>query len=156
MAKMVTKTKKAGCVPVRKRPSGEWEVLLVKGFVTAGRWTFPRGTVEENEKPKLTATRETEEEAGVRGIVGPKLGRFEKSKKNPKGNLVFYLLYVQQELVEYMEVNKREKTWFTLAEAKDLFVDMHRRSDCRALDLLKALHQTMKILEFYSAIHAHV
>ncbi len=48
------------------------EVLLIKN--PSGKWTFPKGNIEEGEKPEETAVREVEEETGIRGKIVDYIG----------------------------------------------------------------------------------
>ncbi len=48
------------------------EVLLIKN--PSGKWTFPKGNVEEGERPEDTAVREVEEETGIKGKIVKPLG----------------------------------------------------------------------------------
>jgi 8-oxo-dGTP pyrophosphatase MutT (NUDIX family) len=59
----------AGGVVVRKTPAG-FDVLMIQDH--KGKWTFPKGHVEEDEKPEVAAVRETEEETGIAGLSNPR------------------------------------------------------------------------------------
>ncbi len=48
------------------------EVLLIKN--PSGKWTFPKGNIEEGERPEDTAVREVEEETGIKGKIVKPLG----------------------------------------------------------------------------------
>jgi 8-oxo-dGTP diphosphatase len=48
------------------------EVLLILN--PSDVWTFPKGNIEEGEKPEETAIREVEEETGVRGRIIKRIG----------------------------------------------------------------------------------
>jgi len=58
---------------VTRRKDGFWEFLVIKDRF--GRWSFPKGHLEEGERAEETARREVEEETGVRGAVLAYLGR---------------------------------------------------------------------------------
>lgn len=50
------------------------EILLLED--SKGRWTIPKGHIEEGEKPRQTAEREIQEETGLKEMkVGPWLGK---------------------------------------------------------------------------------
>lgn len=68
------RVEKAGCVPVRRTPSGVWEVLVVESRWTTDTWLFPKGSVEDGETSLAAAKRETIEEAGVMGDTTVRLG----------------------------------------------------------------------------------
>jgi len=114
----------AGCVPVRRRQDadGEWEVLMVESRWVPGVWLYPKGGIEEGEIPKVAALRETREEAGVFGKLGPKLGswKFQASKQVHK----MFLLFVEEEMnakdPRWKERKVRARQWLTFSEAKKL------------------------------------
>lgn len=53
--------------------NGHWELLAIKDRF--GRWSFPKGHLEEGESALEAARREVEEETGVKGTVLAPLGR---------------------------------------------------------------------------------
>lgn len=67
-------------------------ILLVHEIIT-GKWSLPGGTIENNEDPRLTAQRETWEEAGLVVDVGQELGR--------TGKAVFYECHVESAIIAY-------------------------------------------------------
>jgi 8-oxo-dGTP pyrophosphatase MutT (NUDIX family) len=105
----------AGCLPVRgRRPS--LEILLVTSRYT-GEWIAPKGTIEDGESPELTALREAEEEAGVRGRIVRYLGRFHYPRGGQPAAVEAYELEVLEELEHWPECLQRRRRWFSLAEA---------------------------------------
>lgn len=63
----------AGGVVYRKVKDGV-EILLIQD--SKGRWTIPKGHIEEGENPRQTAEREIREETGLAKMkVGPWLGK---------------------------------------------------------------------------------
>jgi len=48
-------------------------ILMIKDRY--GRWTFPKGQIEEGETPEVAALREVREETGVSGEIERSLGR---------------------------------------------------------------------------------
>jgi len=92
-------------VPVRIRNgTDEYEVLLVKSRWVEGVWLYPKGGVEEHEEAKMSAIRETREEAGVIGRLGPKLGSYKSSTGKEVHKM--WILFVEE---EYDETDKRWK-----------------------------------------------
>ncbi len=96
-------------------------VLLIKN--PSGVWTFPKGNVEEGEKPEDTAIREVLEETGVKGEILDYLGeihywyqlRGEKIFKTVK----YYLMrYREGEPKPSWEV--KDAKFFPVNEAKRL------------------------------------
>ncbi|XLR50417.1 hypothetical protein S83_001089 [Arachis hypogaea] len=83
---------------------------------------FLKGGWELDESKKEAALRETIEEAGVRGIVGGKLGKWSfKSKTHD----TFYEGYMFPLLVEeqhefWPEQNVRQRTWMSVSEAREV------------------------------------
>lgn len=53
----------AGGIIFRRSPEGKLEILLIQD--AKGRWTIPKGHVEQDEEPKQTAEREIQEETGL-------------------------------------------------------------------------------------------
>ena len=105
----------AGCIPVRgERPA--LEVLLVTSRYT-GEWIAPKGTIEAGETPEEAAAREAEEEAGVRGTIVRRLGRFSYPRGLETGAVEAFELAVNEELSEWPERFVRKRRWFRLADA---------------------------------------
>src|SRR5207245_6680827 len=64
----------AGGVVYRKSSKDVTEILLIQD--SKGRWTIPKGHIEEGENPRQTAQREITEETGLAEMkVGPWLGK---------------------------------------------------------------------------------
>jgi 8-oxo-dGTP pyrophosphatase MutT (NUDIX family) len=109
----------AGCVPVRRDANGDWQVLLVQSRWTPVIWLFPKGTVESGELAKEAAVRETREEAGVAGILGPKLGSWYSKGTDQK--LKLWLLFVSEQYPatdkRWKERKKRLREWHSFDSA---------------------------------------
>ncbi|CAN8067699.1 unnamed protein product [Agarophyton chilense] len=117
--------KKAGCVPVRRKPqTNEWEIMLVQSRWTPEIWLFPKGTVESNETQKQAAVRETREEAGVIGDLGPKLGVWRIKRDSSKVKQKMWILFVTTEFSsdnkQWKERKKRGRGWYSFDEAKQI------------------------------------
>jgi len=103
------------------------EVLLIKN--PSGVWTFPKGLIEEGEKPEETAVREVYEETGVKGRIKDFLGEI-TYWYTLKGEKIFKK--VKYYLMEY-EGGEPKPSWevldarfFPIKEAETL---LHYRGD---------------------------
>jgi len=70
--------------------SGDLQVLLVQRDRPPfeGKWALPGGFVELGESPEDTASRELEEETGVRGVRLEQLRAFGDPGRDPRGHVV--------------------------------------------------------------------
>ncbi len=97
------------------------EVLLIKN--PSGVWTFPKGNIEEGEKPEETAVREVLEETGVRGEVVDYIGEISywyqfEGEKVFKRVKYFLMRYVEGEPRPSWEV--KDAGFFPVKEARKL------------------------------------
>ncbi|KAM7475294.1 hypothetical protein LguiB_022537 [Lonicera macranthoides] len=117
-----------GCIPYRLRKTNqshilveELEVLLISSQKST-KMMFPKGGWELDESMVEAASRECIEEAGIDGIVGCKLGKWNfKSKSQPKyheGHM--FALRVTKELEAWPEQNVRQRVWMSVKEAREL------------------------------------
>jgi len=102
---------RAGCIPVRVRPSGQLDVLLVRSRNHPEVFTLPGGGVEGGESTQEAALREVHEEAGLKGRLGRCMG--ELYNKENRSHTTMYALHVEEELSVYDE-SSRERRWFSL------------------------------------------
>nr|TKR71024.1 nudix hydrolase 4-like [Populus alba] len=116
-----------GCIPYRYKKSQEptsveeLEVLVISAQNGQGM-LFPKGGWENDECMEEAAKRETEEEAGVIGVVQEKLGPWHyKSKRSciMHESYMFPLL-VQKELDCWPEKNIRKRRWVSINEAREV------------------------------------
>ncbi|KAG5233867.1 hypothetical protein OIU78_017146 [Salix suchowensis] len=115
-----------GCIPYRyksQEPASveEIEVLVISAQNGQGM-LFPKGGWENDECMEEAAKRETEEEAGVIGVVQDKLGPWHyKSKRSciMHESYMFPLL-VQKELDSWPEKNIRKRRWVSINEAREV------------------------------------
>lgn len=99
-------------VPVRPRPAGGLEFLLVRTR-SGERWTFPKGGCESGEAPDEAAAREALEEAGATGrVVGEPLGSY----RYGDDRVTAFLLLV--ETAGEPHEPWREPAWFGLETAR--------------------------------------
>ncbi|CAG0914398.1 unnamed protein product [Notodromas monacha] len=112
--------KRAACICVQTRP--HTEVLLVTSSRMPEQWIVPGGSVEPEEDSSLTAMREVEEEAGVRGQLDGLVGIFEDDNRKTRTSV--FVLIVTEELPEWEDSQRigewRKRKWFKLEEAAEL------------------------------------
>ena len=116
----------AVCYRVR---DGEIEFLLVK--TRAGRWTFPKGRVEDDATRAAAAAREAYEEAGVHGRVEPLPFATYLHSKAPHVRAAHAEFRVDAHLCEVYglvdpEEGYRNPTWFPPEKAKRRLHDERR------------------------------
>jgi 8-oxo-dGTP pyrophosphatase MutT (NUDIX family) len=99
----------SGVIPYRKRDDGI-SILLVLG--KGGEWIIPKGGVEKGMTRKASAAKEAMEEAGVAGVVGPRLGSFVYNKKSQTQLVEVYPMLVTKVLNVYLESSTRRRKWF--------------------------------------------
>ncbi|EEF31368.1 nudix hydrolase 18, mitochondrial [Ricinus communis] len=117
-----------GCIPYRyktgeqnyKEIGGGLEVLVISSQKGKGL-LFPKGGWELDETIKEAASRETLEEAGVRGIVECELGKWSFKSKTHDTFYEGYMfpLLVQEQLEFWPEKNVRERKWMSVADARE-------------------------------------
>lgn len=116
-----------GCIPYRYKKSQEptsveeLEVLVISAQ-NGQEMLFPKGGWENDESMEEAAMRETEEEAGVIGVVGGKLGPWQyKSKRSSiMHESYMFPLLVQEELDSWPESKTRKRRWVSINEAREV------------------------------------
>ncbi|KAL2019136.1 hypothetical protein VTK56DRAFT_10087 [Thermocarpiscus australiensis] len=119
----------AGVVPLTEDKT---YVMLIQSTRRKG-WVLPKGGWETDEECHEAAAREAWEEAGILVQIDYDLGDIKEtsprkksspskeSSKNKERSLYrFYEVTVKSEEPEWPERDKRERKWFTFAEAKEL------------------------------------
>jgi 8-oxo-dGTP pyrophosphatase MutT (NUDIX family) len=106
------------------------------------RWTVPKGRIEPGEDPAKAALRELGEEAGDGGVVDPApIAEFYRADN---GIPMTLFIVAFEEIVLPPTHENRERGWFTLSEARDMF--HYRRTDpgdkAFALQLIAVLEAT--------------
>lgn len=94
------------------------EILLISSTKKPDVWLVPGGGVDPNEDIAVAATRESFEEAGVKGRLDGFVGVFETSKGTLTRTHVFKL--VVEEMAEAWLESTRKRKWFPLEEARQL------------------------------------
>ncbi|KAK4094827.1 hypothetical protein PCL_03084 [Purpureocillium lilacinum] len=107
----------AGVVPLS--PDQNY-VLLIQSTRRKG-WVLPKGGWETDESCQEAATREAWEEAGITINIDYDLGTIDE-KRPPKSTkdrarYSFYQATVLSEVDDWPEKHKRERQWFTYAQA---------------------------------------
>lgn len=114
--------KKSAIIPYRIGDKG-LEILLVTKS-TSDKWVIPKGKIEAQLKPHISATKEAFEEAGVLGRPHPiRVGNFfDNSSSEP---IPTFLMEVEVELDEkdWLEKNKRSRQWIEADNCGDYITD---------------------------------
>jgi phosphohistidine phosphatase len=111
--------RQAAVIPFRIRDE-RVEIALV---TTPGgkRWVVPKGSLDEGERSRDAAIRETEEEAGVIGDLEPKpLGRYRFTRANERYEVKVYLMRVTIVLDHWQEARRRRRRWIAVDKAAAL------------------------------------
>ncbi|GJQ13579.1 hypothetical protein GpartN1_g5370.t1 [Galdieria partita] len=126
---------KAGCIAVRVNSKGVNQVLLItarnrESMLEGGEadaWVLPRGTVLSSETPAEAAIRETLEEAGVGGEIGPLICTTQQRKGRKTIETSWHLLRVDSQASTWDDAVRRRRQWFTFTEAERLLTKAHFR-----------------------------
>ena len=111
-------------LPIRRAPDGSLLVLLVTTLQTF-RWIIPKGWPVPGKQDFAAALEEAREEAGVLGEAeAASIGSFVYVKRRASGPVTVevsvYLLEVREELETWPEARRRQRAWFTVADAAAL------------------------------------
>jgi 8-oxo-dGTP pyrophosphatase MutT (NUDIX family) len=108
----------AAVIPYRIRKE-RVEVALITTSTGKG-WIFPKGWVDDGERPREAAIREAEEEAGLRGVVARNpVGRYHRTKGNDLRRVDVYVMRVTRELDHWLEDKIRRRRWMRVADAAE-------------------------------------
>jgi 8-oxo-dGTP pyrophosphatase MutT (NUDIX family) len=111
--------RQAAVIPFRIRHE-RVEIALV---TTPGgkRWVVPKGSLDEGERPRDAAIRETEEEAGLIGDLERKpLGRYRFTRDKEIYEVEVYLMHVTIVLDYWLEAGQRRRRWIKVDKAAAL------------------------------------
>lgn len=117
--KMARLYRQAAVVPFRIRDD-RVEIALV---TTPGgkEWVVPKGSLDDGERPRDAAIRETEEEAGLIGRLKRRpLGRYRFKRRNEKYEVEVYLMHVTIVLDYWLEAGLRRRRWLKVDKAATL------------------------------------
>jgi len=108
--------RQAAVIPYRIRKE-RVEVALVTTS-RGKRWIVPKGSVDDGEQPRDTATREAEEEAGLLGVLARKrLGCYLHVNGNGPCQVDVYLMRVTEVLEHWLEDRLRRRRWMRIPDA---------------------------------------
>ena len=111
---MTARIPQAGAI-VFRADGDRTTVLLVRSKKDPTIWVFPKGHVDDDESERETAIRETWEEAGVSGVLGPAVGAPLEFISGKEAISVQY--FVMRATAELPSPEGRDKQWLTVKEA---------------------------------------
>lgn len=112
----------AGGVVYHTGPQG-YEFLLIRD--PYGRWSLPKGHLEQDESEEQAALREVEEETSVRATLGPLVARityfFPAKGKTVEKRVSFFLMSASDDTITpQIDEGIMAVGWFSATEALDL------------------------------------
>ena len=111
--------RQAAVIPFRIRDK-RIEIALVT-TLSGKRWVVPKGSLDEGERSRDAAIRETEEEAGLIGDLERKpLGRYHFTRANERYVVEVYLMRVTVVLDSWLEARLRRRRWIAVDKAAAL------------------------------------
>ena len=105
--------KKAGTIPFQVIDGQIW-ICLVSSQKRKGKFVLPKGTSRSSEKLRETALRETFEEAGLKGKLGPKgikIKAKSAEKDSPLHTIKFFPLLITATEHKWPEMKSRQRLW---------------------------------------------
>lgn len=130
----------AGCVPL----TNDGHVIFVSSSKHPDQWILPKGGWEQDETLTEAAKRETYEEAGLLGRLGPPLENdivYRSKSLNKWNNLQMFPMFVEHILQNWPESATRNRRLMTVAEG----IEYAKRSR----------PQLVGVLEEVARIHIH-
>lgn len=102
---------------------GRTEVLFI--YDAFGRWSLPKGNIEQGESSAQAALREILEETGIAGEIEEPLGRVSYFYRDGSGDLVhkwvtYYLVKASGGTLKPLKEEVADARWVPLAEAMEL------------------------------------
>ena len=127
----------AGVVPYRYRKQ-RVEIALVTTS-GGGHWIIPKGRIDPGESASESASREAEEEAGLRGVIeGDSIGSYVSHKTSGAVGVHVFLMRVTQQLDHWLEDELRDRRWVSPEEAA---------KQVREPDLARILNRIRKLVD---------
>lgn len=112
---------------VFRKEGQETEILLIKRGRDPfqGKWAIPGGFVDLNEDLNTAASRELEEETGLKGIKLQQLHTFGKPGRDPRGHMISVTYWgIAEDNSEVTGADDAtEALWFSISELPDLAFD---------------------------------
>jgi len=109
--------RQSAVIPYRQGANGP-EVLLVTSR-KGKRWVLPKGVVEPELPPAVSAEKEALEEAGVRGAIDDQpLGTYQYRKWGGTCTVEVFAMAVEEEAPDWLEAATRKREWLTFDEAR--------------------------------------
>jgi 8-oxo-dGTP pyrophosphatase MutT (NUDIX family) len=90
-----TVIEQAGAIVVRRGRTGP-RILLVTARRNPDNWIFPKGHIEDDERPRDAALREAREEAGVDGIAVARAGTISFDFGRSRYRVHYYVVMTDQ------------------------------------------------------------
>ena len=107
------------------------------------RWIVPKGSVEVGERPRDAASREAEEEGGLRGVIARKrLGRYQYLNGDGPCRVDVYLMRVTDVLERWLEDSFRRRRWLRISDA----------IACVREELRPFIHAAQRVIEAESRV----
>ena len=106
----------AGAIAIRREGS-DLVVLLVTSKRQPGHWIFPKGHIERGETAGAAALREAEEEGGITGTAGERLGSLTYEWNGEKYRVQYFLVAAND---KGGPMEGRDQAWCCFEEAMRL------------------------------------
>src|SRR6476661_7990874 len=111
-----------GVIPIRRRREGVQVCLMRRKH--ADGWGIPKGFIDRGSTPEEAALNEAWEEVGLSGqILGDAVGSYRYRKWGNRFTVTAFVMKVQTTHRSWDEMDYRERTWVSPAEARVLLED---------------------------------
>ena len=117
--------KQVAVIPARCTEDGIVQVCLIRRK-TSQKWSIPKGYIERGQSHTQAALVEAQEEAGLDGRVREDtIGTYEYEKGPLRLTVAVYLMEVIQVRATWLEMQWRERRWYSIEEA-DALLSRHQ------------------------------
>jgi len=132
--------RQAAVIPYRI--DGEHLQIALVTSSSGKRWIVPKGSIDDGERAREAASRETEEEAGLIGeLTRRPIGRYSYSKEDGTYDVDVFVMRVTAVLDSWLEAPTRSRRWMPLDEALE----------CLHPDLHGFVHETARLVQPFSS-----